>query len=95
MTVFPLGLFFGWLYYKTESVLPCILGHFSVNLMGFCLRFTLKTEDFWQETVWSVSQLLYVFMLILLLGAAVYGLSRIFKKGGGMDDEGRVQAENK
>lgn len=56
MTAFPLGIFFGWLYYKTESVLPCILGDFSVHLMGFYLRFTLKTKDFWQEIAWNVSR---------------------------------------
>lgn len=33
-----IGIFSGWVYFKTRSVLPSIIIHASVNLSGFLLR---------------------------------------------------------
>jgi len=35
MNVFALGLFSGWIYYKTNSVLPSILVHITMNLCAY------------------------------------------------------------
>jgi membrane protease YdiL (CAAX protease family) len=32
---FLIGLFIGWVYYRTQSIIPCILIHFTNNLIAF------------------------------------------------------------
>jgi membrane protease YdiL (CAAX protease family) len=41
---FLIGLFIGWVYYKTQSIIPCILIHFTNNVIAF-LIFMFSASD--------------------------------------------------
>ena len=41
---FAIGLIFGWLYYRTGSVVPGIIGHFINNSIA-CLQMAILTEE--------------------------------------------------
>ena len=41
LMVFPLGLFFGWLVVRTNSLIPALIGHLIVNGTSFSLPYLL------------------------------------------------------
>ncbi len=38
ITAFSIGCFSGWVYYRSKSVLPCIVIHIAANATGFVIR---------------------------------------------------------
>lgn len=45
ITGFILGIFSGWVYYHTRSLLACIIIHATANLTGFFLRFIVSDTE--------------------------------------------------
>ena len=48
---FAIGLIFGWLYYRTGSVVPGIIGHFINNSIACLQMATLTEEEFNTTTI--------------------------------------------
>ena len=48
---FAIGLIFGWLYYRTSSVVPGIIGHFINNSIACLQMATLTEEEFNTTTI--------------------------------------------
>ena len=48
---FAIGLIFGWLYYRTGSVVPGIVGHFINNSIACLQMATLTEEEFNTKTI--------------------------------------------
>jgi len=48
---FAIGLIFGWLYYRTGSVVPGIIGHFINNTIACIQMATLTEEEFNTKTI--------------------------------------------
>ena len=48
---FAIGLIFGWLYYRTGSVVPGIIGHFINNSIACIQMATLTEEEFNTKTI--------------------------------------------
>lgn len=48
---FAIGLIFGWLYYRTGSVVPGIIGHFINNSIACLQMATLTEEEFNTKTI--------------------------------------------
>ncbi|MBC3541025.1 CPBP family intramembrane glutamic endopeptidase [Rufibacter sediminis] len=76
-----LGLFIGWVYYRTRSIYPGILIHFANNAISF---FTWLA---WGDTVTSLEELMpptayYVLVAasLLLVGAGVWFLNKRMPK---------------
>lgn len=72
---FALGLLFGWLYYRTKSLLPGILAHFINNTVGFVsLAMSDKDEATIQHmlgkdltfALMGLSVILFVILLFIL-----------------------------
>ena len=45
LSVVPTAIFLGWLRYASRSILPCILAHFTNNLIGTALAFGQDPES--------------------------------------------------
>ena len=48
---FAIGMIFGWLYYRTDSVVPGIVGHFINNSIACIQIATLTEEEFNTTTI--------------------------------------------
>ena len=48
---FAIGLIFGWLYYRTGSVVPGLIGHFINNSIACLQMATLTEEEFNTKTI--------------------------------------------
>ena len=48
---FAIGMIFGWLYYRTGSVVPGIIGHFINNSIACLQMATLTEEEFNTKTI--------------------------------------------
>ena len=73
---FAIGLIFGWLYYRTGSVVPGIIGHFINNSIA-CLQIAILTEEeFNTKTIeWlgaGPTYALFVLSLIVMIGMFLY-----------------------
>lgn len=45
VTGFIIGIFSGWVYYHTRSLIACIIIHASANLTGFFMRFIIQDVE--------------------------------------------------
>lgn len=53
------GSILGWIYYRTQNLSYCILIHFSINLTGTILRYTLKYTNV-ENFISSLTQIPYL-----------------------------------
>lgn len=76
------GLLFGWVYVKTESLIPCIILHFANNLIAFLLTFSISStfESFYMLiNNWVIYGIIFGIALVILTGG-IYLLNKIFLK---------------
>jgi len=81
---FFLGLFMGWVYYKTRSLLPTILMHASTNLVAFIGMKVTDASDF-DKTLFDywggwTNFTLGTLGAILILLLCIFFLKKIFAK---------------
>ncbi len=81
---FFLGLFMGWVYYKTRSLLPTILMHASTNLVAFIGMKVTDASDFDKTLVdywggWTNFALVTV-GAILILFLCIFFLKKLFAR---------------
>ncbi|TKG96159.1 CPBP family intramembrane metalloprotease [Puteibacter caeruleilacunae] len=83
VTAFALGVFSGWMYYKTKSLLPCILIHFTANFTAYLLQYKISVDISLIEGsdpgVISLKLIFPFFILILVLFFALMNLDKSIK----------------
>ena len=78
---FAIGLIFGWLYYRTGSVVPGIIGHFINNSIACLQMATLTEEEFNTKTIeWlgaGPTYALFTLSLAVMIGMFLYLKKRL------------------
>jgi membrane protease YdiL (CAAX protease family) len=79
------GIFSGWVYYKTRSLLPSIIIHAAANLSGFGMRLILDIDSSMDKSlVESYGGLTYLILTILgsivIVSTCIYYLNKVFIK---------------
>ena len=78
---FAIGLIFGWLYYRTGSVVPGIIGHFINNSIACLQMATLTEEEFNTTTIeWlgvGPTYALFALSLAMMIGMFLYLKKRL------------------
>ena len=78
---FAIGLIFGWLYYRTGSVVPGIIGHFINNSIACLQMATLTEEEFNTTTIeWlgvGPTYALFALSLAVMIGMFLYLKKRL------------------
>ena len=78
---FAIGLIFGWLYYRTGSVVPGIIGHFINNSIACLQMATLTEEEFNTKTIDLIGEvptyLLFAASLAVTIGMFLYLKKRL------------------
>lgn len=78
---FALGLIFGWLYYRTGSVVPGIIGHFINNSIACIHMATTTKEELNTSTIeWmgeGPTYALFALSLIVMIGMFLYLKKRL------------------
>jgi membrane protease YdiL (CAAX protease family) len=73
---FAIGMIFGWLYYRTGSVVPGIVGHFINNSIACLQMATLTEEEFNTKTIeWlgaGPTYALFALSLVVMIGMFLY-----------------------
>lgn len=73
---FCIGLVFGWLYYRTGSVIPGMIGHFLNNSIVTVIMATSTKEEMNQKTVDMIgttpTYLLLLLALVIFIGMYFY-----------------------
>jgi len=78
---FFIGLLIGWVYWKTQSVIPGIVIHFINNLAAFASILLTPEEDLLKDTQEQIGNPLYYWLLIIgSLVVAVVGVWLLHKK---------------
>lgn len=88
VTGFIVGIFSGWVYYKTRSLLPSIIIHAAANLSGFVMRSFTDIEASLDETLLetyggAANLILAIAGSIIILLVCIYYLKKEFQ----FDDE--------
>ena len=78
---FAIGLIFGWLYYRTGSVIPGIVGHFINNSIA-CLQMAVSTKEELNTTTieWlgeGPTYTLFALSLAVMIGMFLYLKKRL------------------
>ena len=78
---FAIGLIFGWLYYRTGSVVPGIIGHFINNSIACIQMATMTEEEFNTKTIeWlgeGPTYALFVLSFAVMIGMFLYLKKRL------------------
>ena len=78
---FAIGMIFGWLYYRTGSVVPGIIGHFINNSIACLQMATLTEEEFNTKTIeWlgeGPTYALFAISLVVMIGMFLYLKKRL------------------
>ena len=73
---FAIGLIFGWLYYRTGSLIPGIVGHFINNSIACIQMATMTKEEFNTKTIeWlgaGPTYALFALSLAVMIGMFLY-----------------------
>jgi len=76
------GLIIGWIYFETNSLLPCIFIHVFANLMGYILA-NLFSDNISESTRQLMNSdfiygIIYIFSVLILITGLVF-VGRMFK----------------
>jgi len=82
-----IGIFSGWVYYKTRSVLPSIIIHASANLSGFLVRFLVDINVRMNDSLVNIyggltNLILSIAGSIIVVSICIYFLIKEFNKRG-------------
>ena len=85
VTALIIGIFSGWVYYKTRSLLASIIIHASVNLSGFLLRIILDVNSFMDKSVIEsygglTNLILIISGSVIIASICIYFLIKEFDK---------------
>lgn len=68
---FCIGLVFGWLYYRTGSVIPGMIGHFLNNSIATLIMATSTKEEMNQKTVDMIGTIPTYALLLLAIAVSI------------------------
>ena len=78
---FAIGLIFGWLYYRTGSLVPGIVGHFINNSIACIQMATMTEEEFNTKTIeWlgeGPTYALFALSFVVMIGMFLYLKKRL------------------
>jgi uncharacterized protein len=85
VTALIIGIFSGWVYYKTRSLIPSIIIHASVNLSGFSMRFILDFDSSMDKSLLELyggltNLILIISGSIIIASICIYFLIKEFKR---------------
>ncbi len=66
---FIAGLFLGWIYFKTQSIIPCIAIHLTNNLISFIATIYISSDSFIISTLTQnnmISTIIFILSALLL-----------------------------
>ena len=69
---FAIGLIFGWLYYRTGSLVPGIIGHFINNTIACIQMATMSKEEFNTKTIEWLGEVPTYALLVVSLAVMVW-----------------------
>ena len=73
---FAIGMIFGWLYYRTGSVVPGMIGHFINNSIATIQMATTTKEELNTKTIELIGEVptyaLFAFSLVVMIGMFLY-----------------------
>lgn len=80
-----IGIFSGWVYYKTRSLLPSIIIHAAVNLSGFAMRFMVNVDSSMEKSLVELyggltNLILAILGSIVIVLICIYYLNKEFIK---------------
>lgn len=87
ITGFILGIFSGWVYYKTRSLLPSIIIHAAANLCSFVAWMFVDKETVFDETIFTMyggvgNLALVILICVIATAICVHFLMRQFMTSG-------------
>ena len=78
---FAIGLIFGWLYYRTGSLVPGIIGHFINNSIACIQMATMSQEEINTKTIEWVGEgptyVLFALSFVVMVGMFLYLKKRL------------------
>ena len=82
-----IGIFSGWIYYNTRSLLPSIIIHAAANLSGFAMRYFIDVNSSMNDTLIEMyggitNLVLTIVGSVIILIFCVYYLKNEFIKNG-------------
>jgi len=82
VNAFLIALFIGWIYWKTNSLIPGILLHFANNALAFVLTFSVEKEA---DSLWQLidDRITYGAIFLVALCVLTFGwwiLNKLFEK---------------
>lgn len=80
VTGLVIGIFSGWIYYKTKSLLPSIIIHAAANLSGFITRFFIDSDELMDMSMLKMYGGITNFILVTIGSLIVILLSIHFLK---------------
>ncbi|MEB8346812.1 type II CAAX endopeptidase family protein [Flavobacteriaceae bacterium KMM 6898] len=79
-----MGIFTGWVYYKSKSLLATIIIHASANITGYLSRFFIDSstidQSFTESLGGTTNLILVITCSILIISICVYSLKKEFNK---------------
>lgn len=77
LPAFLIGILLAWMYYKTASLIPCILIHILNNSLSLYLSMRYPEAKYMDELIKGTPYLIAIFVSVLLLIVAVLLMHRI------------------
>ena len=80
-----IGIFSGWVYYRTRSLLPSIIIHASANLSGFLFRYIVDIDSRMNDSLVKIfggitNLILAILGSIIILSICIFFLTKEFNK---------------
>lgn len=80
VTAMVLGIFIGWIYHRTRSLLPCMAIHAFANGTSFLLSLSMDEEQLDMTLIETVGGLTNLLLILALAGTLLYAAIRILDR---------------
>ena len=76
LPAFLIGILFAWTYYKTASLIPCILMHILNNSLSVFLSTKYPEAENMSDLMDTTSYLIAIFVAVLILAGVIWAMRR-------------------
>ena len=76
LPAFLIGILFAWTYYKTTSLIPCILMHILNNSLSVFLSTKYPEAENMSDLMDTTSYLIAIFVAVLILAGVIWAMRR-------------------
>ncbi|MDD2564214.1 MAG: type II CAAX endopeptidase family protein [Salinivirgaceae bacterium] len=82
VTATMIGLFMGWVYYKTHNIMLTMIMHMGNNLVGFLLMLAFDQKEMMDKTISEVygGNLNYILIIIGALALGAFSFYHLYKE---------------